>query len=435
MQSAVAVGGARSAALAVLQSVRGGETLDSAFDAAESAHFSDLAPRDRAFARLMVLTVLRRQGQIDEALAQCLERPLATKYAKEHDVLRLGAAQILFLGTKPHGAVDQTVELAGKSVLRGLVNAVLRRLTREGEAIVAAQDPERLWAPDWLWTQWAQAFGEETARAMAQAHLGQPPLDLTVKSEPQAWAERLSGAVTRLGSVRIHDAGPVQELPGYAAGEWWVQDAASALPARLLLGALDNPSKAQIADLCAAPGGKTAQLCQSGAQVFAIDRSARRLERLRQNLDRLRLTAEIIAEDAAQWAPPGLLDGVLLDAPCTATGTIRRRPDIPWAKDAANAERLTETQDRLLAAAAAMVAPRGVLVYCVCSTDRREGEDRIAAFLKTNPDFSRQPVETREVGGMAELVNGKDDLRTLLCHLAEMGGMDGFYGARLRRAG
>ncbi len=430
----MALTGARMAALTVLRSVRGGNTLDSAFEAAESTHFSDLDPRDRGFARLMALTVLRRQGQIDDALGRCLERPLAAKYANEREILRLGAAQLLFLGAKPHGAVDETVELADKSILRGLINAVLRRLVREGEGIVAAQGAERLWPPQWLWTQWTETYGEDTARAMVRAHLTQSPLDLTVKSDPEGWALRLSGAVTPLGSVRIGDPGPVPDLAGYSDGEWWVQDAASALPARLLLGALENPSKAKIADVCAAPGGKTAQLCQSGAQVFAIDRSARRLQRLRQNLDRLGLTAEIVAIDGAQWTPPQPLDAVLLDAPCTATGTIRRHPDIPWAKDAANAERLTETQDRLLAAAAAMVAPGGVLIYCVCSTDRREGEDRIAGFLKTNPEFARQPVEVREVGGMEALVNDDGDLRTLPCHLAEMGGMDGFYAARLRRS-
>ena len=230
-------------------------------------------------------------------------------------------------------------------------------------------------------------------------------------------------------------AGPVRDLAGYAEGAWWVQDTAASVPAQLLLGALENPAQARIADLCAAPGGKTAQLCRSGARVWAIDRSERRLERLRRNLDRLGLSADIIAEDAARWRPPEPLNAVLLDAPCTATGTIRRHPDIPWRKDAASAGKLTGIQDQLLAAAAAMVAPGGVLVYCVCSLDRREGEDRIEEFLRGHSHFSRQPVAAREVGGLGELVAPQGDLRTLPSHLAESGGMDGFYCARLRRAG
>jgi 16S rRNA (cytosine967-C5)-methyltransferase len=419
--------------LVVLESVSAGNPLDTAFDVAEEKHFAGMDPRDRAFARMMVLTTLRRRGQIDDSIGKCLDHPLAQKYRKEREILRLGAAQILFLGTKAHGAVDQTVGLAGPSPLRGMINAVLRRLTREGTAITEAQDAPRLCTPNWLWAQWTGAYGEKNARAIAQAHLEQPPLDVTVKADADGWAKRLGGTVTPMGSVRVMDAGPVPKLAGFDDGDWWVQDTGSSIPARLLLAAMANPGNARIADLCAAPGGKTAQLCFSGAAVTSIDRSANRLKRLRKNLERLGMSAEVIAQDATDWHPPEPFDGVLLDAPCTATGTIRRRPDIPWAKNPASADKMSGIQTRLLQAAAAMVAPGGVLVYCTCSLDPREGIEQIERFLAAHPDFSREAIRPAEVGGLDALVTDQGDLRSLPCHLADQGGMDGFFAARLRR--
>ena len=429
----VTLTGARAAALAVLGSVTAGNSLDTVFEGAGEKHFTGMDPRDRAFARLMVLTTLRRRGQINDAIAKCLNHPLAPKYRKEREILRLGAGQLLFLGTKAHGAVDQTVALAGRSPLRGMINAVLRRLTREGAAIVEAQDAPQLCTPDWLWAQWTRAYGESNARAIGLAHLDHPPLDLTVKSDADGWAERLGGTVTPMGSVRVMDAGPVPKLAGFDDGDWWVQDTGSSIPARLLLGALKSPGNTRIADLCAAPGGKTAQLCFSGAAVTSIDRSVTRLKRLRKNLARLKLSAEIMAKDATVWSPLEPFDGVLLDAPCTATGTIRRRPDIPWAKDHASAEKMSGVQTRLLQAAAAMVKPGGVLVFSTCSLDPREGIDQIESFLAAHPDFSREAIRPVEVGDLSELVTERGDLRTLPCHLADQGGMDGFFSARLRR--
>ena len=422
---------ARSAALDILGSVHEGEPLDRVL---ESAVLARLDSRDRGFARNLAFTTLRRRGQIDDALARCLERPLAAKHGTEHNVLRLGAAQLLFLGTKPHAAVDQTVELVGAGPHRGLINAVLRRLARESGAIIADQDAPRLCTPAWAWAQWSADWGEATAREIAKAHLAPPPLDLSVKTAAIDWAERLGGRVTPTGSVRIANAGKVDDLPGFAEGEWWIQDTAASLPARLLLGAIESPGGAHVADLCAAPGGKTAQLSLGAARVHAVDRSAQRLERLESNLARLHLGAEVITANAGDWRPPAPLQGVLLDAPCTATGTIRRHPDIPWRKDATNAQALIPIQDRLLASAAEMVATGGVLVYCVCALDRREGADRVAQFLAANPKFVRQPVRADEVGGLAALVNGEGDLCTLPSHLGDIGGMDGFYAARLRRA-
>lgn len=421
---------ARTLALAFVRAVlRRHLPLEQAIE--QSREFTTLTPRDRAFARLLAATVLRRLGQIDAAIRHCLERPLTPKAATVHDLLRLGAAQLLFLRTPPHAAVDSTVALAAgaASPYRALVNAVLRRLSREGDSLLAGQDAARLNTPDWLWESWCGAYGEATARAIADAAADEPPLDLSIKADAAAWAERLGGRLLPTGSVRLARAAPVAELPGYDAGAWWVQDAAAALPARLL----GEVGGATVVDLCAAPGGKTAQLTAQGARVMAVDRSAARLARLGANLARLGLTAEIVAADAAEWRPPTPAQFVLLDAPCTATGTLRRHPDVRWLKTRADLERLVPVQDRLLAAATEMLAPGGTLVYCTCSLQPEEGPARIDALLAKGASLKRRPVEASEVGDLTDLVTADGDLRTLPCHLAALGGMDGFYAARLER--
>ncbi len=420
---------ARATALRALQAVLGGETLDAAFALAEKA---SLSARDRGFQRLLVLTTLRRLGQIEDAIARCVERPDQLP-PRERCVLRLGAAQLLFIGTPAFAAVDGAVEGTRSKSLKGLVNAVLRRLSREGATILASQDAARLNTPAWLWEQWLRDFGEPTARAIATAHLVEPPLDLTVSGDAAALAERAGAVVLPTGSVRQRNAGSVAELPGYDEGAWWVQDAAAGLPARLLLGAMAEPRGARIADLCAAPGGKTAQLATAGAAVTAVDRDAARLQRVADNLRRLRLNATLVAADATQWSPGAPFDSVLLDAPCTATGTIRRNPDIAWHKSAQSSAGLRPTQDALLDSAAAVLRPGGVLVYCVCSLDSGEGVERVESFLSRRQGFRRELVAAAEVGGLQELLTPAGDLRTLPSHLADLGGMDGFYAARLRR--
>ena len=385
--------------------------------------------RDRAFARQMVATTLRRKGQIDALLARCLEK---TPPAPIEDLLRLAVAQLLFLEVKPHAAVDSAVELAkslGFAPLGKLVNAVLRRLATEGPDWVAVQDPAPLNAPAWLWNSWVEAYGEQTARAIAAAHLEEPPLDLTPAGSAESWAERLEAELLFTGSLRRASGGSVAALPGFDEGGWWVQDAAATLPVRLLAA---NPGE-HIADLCAAPGGKTAQLAAAGAVVTALDRSARRLTRLQENLNRLNLSAELVAADASAWQPPRLFDKVLLDAPCSATGTLRRHPDVAWTKQPDDIGKLAAAQDRLLAAASLMVKPGGTLVFCTCSLQPEEGPARIERFLRSDARFRRQPVAASEVGGLSELVSADGDMRSLPCHLAEIGGMDGFFAARLYR--
>lgn len=402
---------------------------------AGSGRGSALEGRDRAFARLLAATVLRRLAEIDAVLAPCLDRALTPKAEAARNLLRLGAAQLLFLGTPAHAAVDATAALADgprRGPYRGLVNAVLRRVAREGGDVLAGLDIRFLGPSDWLRQSWVEAYGEAVAAAMIAAHREEPPLDLTLKDPALAteWAASLEGLVLPTGGVRrLKHAGAVEALPGYAEGAWWVQDTAASLPARLL-GRVEDQ---QVVDLCAAPGGKTAQLAAAGARVIALDRSQPRMERLRQNLERLRLAAETVVADAAEWRPPQPVPAVLLDAPCTATGTIRRHPDVALLKTPADRDRLNAVQDRLLAAAVEMLAPGGVLVYCVCSLEPEEGPERIAALLGAEPRLERVPVEAAEIGGLDDLVTAAGDLRTLPCHLQELGGLDGFYAARLRR--
>ncbi len=405
--------------------------FDDAFETHPAA--ATLAPRDRAFARLIAATVLRRLGQIDAVIDAFVTRPPKGKGARVRGVLRVGLAQLLFLETPAHAAVSTTVSLAraaGLSGFAGLVNAVMRRAADQAAALVAAQDAAALDTPDWLFESWREAYGAETAHAIAAAHLAEPPLDLTVKTDPDRWAASLNGTVLPTGTVRRAHTGDVRALAGFEEGAWWVQDAAAALPARLLSAGADET----VVDLCAAPGGKTAQLVQAGARVTAVDRSAPRLERLRQNMDRLGISAEVVTADAAAWRPPAPVDAVLLDAPCSATGTIRRHPDIAHLKTPDDVARLSALQARLLAAAADMLAPGGRLVYATCSLQPQEGEDIVAAFLAADDRLRPDPVRRDELPDLADAVRPDGTVRTLPCTWAGRGGMDGFFVARFTRA-
>jgi len=395
--------------------------------------FATLETRDRGFARLLVTTVLRRIGQIDALIDHALDRPLPVKAKAVLDLLRLGVCQLFFTDTPAHAAVSTTVDLArtrGHGPHKAMVNAVLRRLSREGAALVEHQDAARLNTPDWLWQSWVLAYGEKTARDIASAHLREAPLDITVKDDAAIWAGKLDAEILPTGSLRRAAGGLIPELPGFKDGQWWVQDAAAALPVKLL----GDIRGKRVVDLCAAPGGKAAQMASLGADVTAIDRSEKRLVRLRQNMDRLGLSADAITADAVTWRPKKPAHAVLLDAPCSATGTIRRHPDVPRLKKPEDVSKLALVQERLLTAALDMVEPGGVVVYCACSLQPEEGPDRIEAALKADPRFQRAPIHKDEIGGAAELLTASGDLRTLPCHLPEKGGMDGFFAARLKRS-
>ncbi|MGE4373686.1 MAG: 16S rRNA (cytosine(967)-C(5))-methyltransferase RsmB [Xanthobacter sp.] len=399
-----------------------------------------LEPRDRALAFRIIATTLRRIGTLRAVLSPLLERGLPRSAPRLEPVLLAGATQILFMDVPDHAAVGLSVDVArtdrSTAGFAKLVNAVLRRLIREKDALLEGIDPYQADTPEWLRARWSAAYGEEQARAIAALHQAEPPLDISVKADPEGWAEKLSGEVLPTGTVRVLQAGAVRNLPGFAEGEWWVQDAAAALPARLL----GDVRGLAVADLCAAPGGKTAQLAAAGAQVTAVDRSGQRLNRLRENLARLKLDAHVREADATRFLG-GPFDAILLDAPCSATGTLRRHPDIALTKRPGDIATLARLQGELLNHAADLLKPGGVLVYSTCSLEPEEGEEQIARLLKTRKDLRRRPVTAEELSkdaqAVAAFITPQGDVRTLPSYWmrgeSERSGLDGFFAARLER--
>ncbi len=420
---------ARKAAAEILFAVLSRQRpFDEALAAADG--LTSVPDRDRGLVRMLTATVLRRLGTLRALIAGMTEKGLPKAAPQIEVALLLGAAQILFLEVPDHAAVDLSVRLASgprNGRYAGLINAVLRRVAREGRERYEAIDPA-LDTPDWLRDRWRENYGEATAAAIMQAHRAEPPLDLTAKSDPARWAAILGGALLPNGTIRVTSGGNITSLPGFTDGEWWVQDVAASIPARLL----GDIAGKQVADLCAAPGGKTAQLANAGANVVAVDRSPKRIERLRENLARLSLNAETVVADATEWSG-GPFDAVLLDAPCTATGTIRRHPDLPWQKQPADLAALAALQSRLLGRAAELTKPEGVLVYATCSLEPDEGELQIDNFLARHANFALDPVASLEVPGFETMLTTRGSLRIVPSHLTGQGGCDGFFAARLRR--
>ncbi|MBX3512496.1 MAG: methyltransferase domain-containing protein [Xanthobacteraceae bacterium] len=423
----------RFAADALLAILHGRRALEDVFEHGETGRqFRALDERDRALSRMIVATALRRAG----SLQAVIERFLQSGWPEDvrvHAILLSGAAQILLLEVADHAAVDLSVDLANEirnKRYAGLVNAVLRRVSAEGPAILETLAPE-IDTQEWMRARWLAAYGEEALRAIVLAHRVEPALDITPKENPEALAAELDGVVLPTGSVRVTGKGAVAELPGYHEGAWWVQDAAASIPAKLL----GNIRGLRVADLCAAPGGKTLQLANAGARVTAIDRSAPRLKRLSQNLARTKLQAEVIVADAATWeAEP--FDAILLDAPCSATGTVRRHPDILWQKSPEDLAQVTKLQARLLDNAAKLLKPGGLLVYSTCSLEPEEGEMQIADLLSRNPALERIAIRAEEAGDPAALT-ARGELRTLPFHFPNadprLSGCDGFFASRLQR--
>ena len=427
---------ARLAAASILADVAGqGLSLDERFSADTSGRLAELDGRDRALTRSIATVSLRRLGTIRTAIGRFLERGLPRKAVGLEWILVVGAAQILFLEVPDHAAVDLAVHATRRdqrtAPFAPLVNAVLRNIARAKDELVSPADPF-IDTPAWLAARWRKTYGFDAATAIAMAHRLEPTLDVTVKSDPQSWADKLGGFVLPTGSVRVLNHAPVVELPDYAEGDWWVQDAAAALPARLL----GIEPGMRVLDLCAAPGGKTAQLVQLGAQVVALDRSAERMKRVSVNLERLHLSADLSVGDALTYeAAP--FDAILLDAPCTSTGTIRRNPDVAWTKRASDVASLSAIQARMIDHALDLLRSGGRLVYCTCSLEPEEGEAQIAALLRRNPDVKRVPIEAAEVGGQDAFITASGDLRTLPFLLPDpesrRSGVDGFFAARLER--
>ncbi len=415
---------AREAALTLIDAAlsrRGG--ID---EAASANGFRFLEPRERAFARALAMAVLRHLGPIDRALAARLQKAPPDRVMH---LLRLGAAQAFHLEVPAFAAVATSVELAGANKtsrpFKGLVNAVLRGLLRDGEP---AEDPTLL-APPWLYARWVAAFGEATAREVAAQIAIEPATDLSLKpaADAAALAEVLEAEILDGGTLRLRRKGDVAGWPGFEDGTWWVQDAAAAIPARLLS---FKPGD-RVLDLCAAPGGKTLQLAAAGAEVVALDRSAARLKRLEENLARTNLAAETVVTDAAAWNDARTFDAILLDAPCSATGTFRRHPDVLWAARPGDVASLAGVQSRILDSAAERLKPGGQLVYCVCSLEPEEGEAQVEAFLARRPDMALDPIQPGEGGAPEASLTARGTLR-LLPHHRE-GGQDGFFAARFRK--
>lgn len=425
----------RSVALGMLSQVLDKkQAFDHVLEADEGFHALEV--HDRAFVRMIVATTLRRLGQIDDLIRQAESRE-SSKTPMLQNILRLGVVQVMFMAVADHAAVDTAVQLTeinGHARQKGFVNAVLRNITRSGPAWLAKQDEARLNTPEWLLKTWIADYGFGVAAEIASANLSAAPLDITIKHERDRnhYASVFKATELLTGSLRKATGGRVQELEGFAEGAWWVQDASAAIPAQLF-GDLNGKV---VIDLCAAPGGKSVQLASRGADVVALDRSANRLKRVDENAARLGFEdkIEIHVADAAAWKPPGPVQYILLDAPCSATGTVRRHPDVLHLKREQDVARLAETQTRILDNAFEMLAVGGVLVYCVCSLQKDEGERRIETFLAGREDAARMPIDAKvDLNGYEESLTEEGDLRILPFHQAAIGGMDGFYIARITK--
>ncbi len=425
---------ARKVALKLLQAIFiKKHNLDQAID--ESADFAALNVRDRAFIKMLVTTVIRRLGQIDDLIRRSLSRPDQPLNPPVLEfIMRMGVAQLIFMHVPDHAAVNtsvQLVEAEGHTRMKGFINAILRKIANEGRDWTTRQDIARLNTPEWLLKIWINDYGLKGAIDIATANMMEPPLDITLKRPELAaqWAETLQANILPTGSLRVIAPKMIQDMPGFDEGMWWVQDASAALPAKLF----GNIRDRTVYDLCAAPGGKTSQLASQGAHVVAVDRSAKRVTRLAENMQRLQLGDRVRTEiaDASVWKPRDKADYVLLDAPCSATGTIRRNPDVPWLKNANDVHTLADLQERLLDNAVNMMNPGGIIVYCTCSLQKDEGEHQIDRVVQSGR-ASRLPITPNEVGGYTEILTPQGDIRIFPSHMANLGGLDGFFVSRLR---
>ncbi len=408
-------------------------------DAHGHPQYRALELRDRSLVRAILSSALRHRQTIDAFVLSLLEKPLPGNAKSLGHVLHVAAAQILFLDIPDHSAVDLAVESARadprNARFASLVNALLRRLSREKAAKLQTLLDKTIDAPNWLIDDLQKAYGKEKALQILAMHRIEAPVDFTVKSNPEAWAEKLGGIVLPGGTVRVASiAASVPELPGFEEGEWWVQDAAAALPARCLGVAAGS----RVADLCAAPGGKTALLATLGAKVTALDLSASRLKRLHANMARLKLDVETHIGSLLDYRPDVLFDAVLLDAPCSSTGTIRRHPDVAWTKSRQDVEKLADLQFRLLAHAATLVKPGGIVLFSNCSLLPLEGEVLAARAADEITELRPHPIKQSEIPGLEYLIDANGWLRSTPANM-QMGdpcisGMDGFFAARFIKA-
>lgn len=413
-------------------------SLDGALDNEHgNPAYKALNEGDRALVRAILNTTLRHLPRIDAAISRLLESPLPEGARALHHVLAIAAAQILYLDVPDHAAVDLAVEQSNQDPrnrrFAKLVNAVLRRLGREKDQILAeiATIPVM---PEWFLQRLEKAYGKERAQSISESQLEPAAIDLTVKADAQRWAERLGGFALPTGGVRLAAfEGSIPSLEGFSEGDWWVQDAAASIPAQLF----GDLTGKRVADLCAAPGGKTAQLVLAGGDVTAVEQSENRIKRLRANLDRLGLKAETVASDLTKYEPAELFDAILLDAPCSSTGTTRRHPDVLWAKGPEDIAKLAALQERLLRHAITLLKPDGTIVFSNCSLDPAEGEDVVARVLSDTPSVERAAVDPKRWPGLEAAISALGEFRTtpdmLEVPAGFAGGLDGFYAVVMRR--
>ncbi|MCK8463481.1 methyltransferase domain-containing protein [Aliiroseovarius sp. S1339] len=384
-----------------------------------------VAPEDRARAQRLTLLALRNMDRADRMLGPHMKK---RPPARVLNTLRLGVAEIC-TGGAAHGVVNDLVGVtrAGRETerLAGLVNAVLRKVADEADKWDSLPVPR---LPKWLRKPLIADYGKAQVEAIEAVQAKAPPLDLTAKGDAAELAKRLGGTLLPTGSVRLQDAGQVTALNGYDAGEWWVQDASAALPARVLA----PDAGARVLDMCAAPGGKTMQLAATGADVTALDVSEVRMKRVAENLARTGLKATLVVGDALEFDEPQF-DAILLDAPCTATGTIRRHPDLPHAKDGSDFPGLFELQEYLIDRAIGLLKPGGRLVFCTCSLLIDEGEEQVRDALTRHPDVQVE-LDALRVPGVEDAWIGSEGLRIMPNFRAELGGMDGFFITALRKS-
>lgn len=426
----------RQVALSILDSFWKGEKfLDAIFESHDD--FLDLDTRNRNFVRMLVTTSIRRSGQIEDLMRRGFTKPNQKMSPPiVHMIFHLAIAQIVFMGVADHAAVNTSVDLAtrnGAERAKGFINAVLRKVVQHGKVWTTEQDIARLNIPEWLLNIWTEDYSKAEAIEMAQASLSEAALDISVVDpiDRESWAESLKCTILPNGTLRRNEHALVPDLPGFDDGAWWVQDASASLPVKLMGDLLDK----RVVDLCAAPGGKTMQMAAAGAEVYAVDRSAKRLERLKDNIHRVRLQENVITEvsDGELWDAPELLDAVLLDAPCTATGTIRRNPDAIWLKKSEDVVSMVKIQRALLERSTQMLKVGGTLLYCTCSLQKDEGERQLNAFLADHNDFEVAPIRPEEVPELEHAITDEGYLRILPFYWAARGGLDGFFIGRLTK--
>lgn len=401
---------------------------------------------DRALARAITATTLRRKGQIDTILTHLMEKPLGKRGGPAMHILRIATAQILFMEVADHASVSLAMDMAkadhkARHFAR-LINGVLRTMAREKAALLATLKPRDI-LPVWIAESWDKSYGAPVCDAMAEALSHEPYLDIQTKGDAAKWAEKLGGTLLCNGTIRQQSRGMVTALPGFEEGAWWVQDMAASLAASLL----GDVSGREVADLCAAPGGKSAYLAARGARVTAVDISNERLKLLDANLKRLNLAANIVSADIEKWTPERRFDAVLLDAPCSATGTARKHPDVLWLKNPERVERLATIQRRLLQRVVRFLKPGGMLVFCTCSLQWEEGEAILDFVKREKLPLEIMPVTPDEIGGLHEIIRADGTIRTRPDHRPQVddrlplendplcAGLDGFFMVRFRTTG